>query len=315
MAEELDDLAAALLTEAGWLRRVARSLVRNHDADDVAQEVWVRALGQRPDATTTLRGWLAEAMRRLAHTRARSDARRRDREQLLTGGDEDGNVAADRLLEKAELLRLIGQLVVELDEPYRSTMLLRYYEGLSAADIARRHEVPAGTVRWRVKQALETLRSRLDKRVDRGRAVRALAPIAGGGTMVPALKLAFVVAVVAGGVSAGVLHHHRSVATASATAAAAATAPSPKQTANDTLQRAQDAYVHGEYEQAIDLAHEALPDDPQKAWRVIGASSCFQHDADGAESAWSALDDHGKRFIEYVCKRNDVTLPNGAPVL
>jgi len=42
-------------------------------------------------------------------------------------------------------------------------MLLRYYEGLSAAEVARRLGVPAGTVRWRVKRALAQLRDELDR--------------------------------------------------------------------------------------------------------------------------------------------------------
>ena len=51
MAEDADDLAAALLSEAGWVRRVAARLVRDGSAaDDVAQDAWVQALKQRPDA-------------------------------------------------------------------------------------------------------------------------------------------------------------------------------------------------------------------------------------------------------------------------
>ena len=50
--------------------------------------------------------------------------------------------------------------VLELDEPFRSTLLLRYVEGRSAADIARRQGVPAGTVRWRLKAALDDVRAR-----------------------------------------------------------------------------------------------------------------------------------------------------------
>ena len=46
----------------------------------------------------------------------------------------------------------------------------------------------------------------------------------------------------------------------------------------------------------------------------MGASSCFKGDAVGALDAWNALDSKGQKFIEYVCKRNDVTLPTGAPV-
>jgi RNA polymerase sigma-70 factor (ECF subfamily) len=318
MAEDADDLAAALLTEAGWVRRVAARLVRGDGADDVAQDAWVQALKQRPDASTSLRGWLAEVMRRLAHTRVRGEARRRARE---LADDTSEAPAADRLLEKAELLRRIAQLVGELDEPYRSTVLLRYFEGASAAEIARRQNVPAGTVRWRLKEALDQLRARLSREVDRDRALRALAPIGGtGGLMIPALKLATVavVAVAGGGAIVGVAHHRAVVAQATAPPAVAAAppAPAPRDTsADDVLQRAKDAYVHGEYDEAIDLAKQGLDANPLAAQRIMGASSCFKQDSGGAIAAWRALDAPGKKFIEYVCKRNDVTLPDGAPVL
>ena len=47
----------------------------------------------------------------------------------------------------------------ELDEPYRTTLLLRYGEMLSSVEIARRQQVPAGTVRWRLKSAVDRLRA------------------------------------------------------------------------------------------------------------------------------------------------------------
>jgi RNA polymerase sigma-70 factor (ECF subfamily) len=321
MAENADDLVTALLSEAGWVRRVAARLVRDGSAaDDVAQDAWVQALKQRPDATTTLRGWLTEVMRRLAHTRARAEARRRTRELEEAHAPQD-TATADRLLEKAQLLHRIGQMVAELDQPYRSTLLLRYFEGLSAAEIARREGVPPGTVRWRLKEALDQLRARLSQEVDRDRALRALAPIAGtGGLMVPALKLAAVAVVVAGGVTVGVTQH-RPAAVGVTPAVAASPSPSsssspPSDTgADDVLHRAQDAYVHGEYDEAIELGHQAMAQNPTKAWRIVGASSCFKQDADGASAAWNALDNPGKKFIEYVCKRNQVTLPDGKPVL
>ena len=336
MAEESDDLAAALLIEAGWVRRVAARMVRGDDADDVAQDAWVQALKQRPDASTSLRGWLAEVMRRLAHTRVRAEARRRARE---LADDAAETPAADRLLEKAELLRRIAQLVGELDEPYRSTVLLRYFEGASAAEIARRQNVPAGTVRWRLKEALDQLRARLSRELDRDRALRALAPLGGGGgLMVPALKLAPVLKLAVAGVVAAVsiggavvvVRHSRGTRSP-ATPPVVVSAPASNQdplagvgltrddidnlVGDDVLQRAQNAYVHGEYDEAIDLAKQGRHQDSGKAERIIGASSCFKQDVEGALGAWRALDPRGRKFIEYVCKRNDVTLPDGAPRL
>ena len=78
--------------------------------------------------------------------------------------------------------------------------------------------------------------------------------------------------------------------------------------AMETLQRAQDAYTTGRYADAIALAQRAKSDDPQRALRVIGASSCFLKDAHAAAEAWRASSGPGRKFIEYVCANNQVSL-------
>ena len=138
--------------------------------------------------------------------------------------------------------------------------------------------------------------------------------------MIPALKAAVAAVAVAGGVTAGVVHHRHAVAVAQngppAVAAAPAAQPRDDVAGEDPLQAAKDAYVHGEYDQAIELARPyASGAEAEKAWRILGASSCFKQDAAGAAEAWNELDANGRKFVEYVCKRNDVTLPDGAPVM
>ena len=53
--------------------------------------------------------------------------------------------------------------MLDLSEPYRSTLLLRFFEQLSAEEIARRTGVPPSTVRNRTKRALDSLRERFDR--------------------------------------------------------------------------------------------------------------------------------------------------------
>ncbi len=79
--------------------------------------------------------------------------------------------------------------------------------------------------------------------------------------------------------------------------------------AEKALQEAQDAYVHGQYAMAIDLAKKAMKSQPAKAWRLIGASYCFLKDRAGAVSAFGKLDAQGKQFLKYVCSRNTITVP------
>jgi pSer/pThr/pTyr-binding forkhead associated (FHA) protein len=75
------------------------------------------------------------------------------------------------------------------------------------------------------------------------------------------------------------------------------------------LQEAQDAYVHGQYANAIELAKKAMKAQPGKAWRLIGASYCFLKDRGGAVTAFGRLDAQGKQFLKYVCSRNAITVP------
>ncbi len=97
--------------------------------------------------------------------RRRADRRRTARDAAV---ETDGTVAAaDELLAQAHLYRVLVDLVLALDEPYRSTVLARFVEGRSAVDIARTAGVPAGTVRWRLNEALRRLRDGLDARAKR----------------------------------------------------------------------------------------------------------------------------------------------------
>jgi hypothetical protein len=74
----------------------------------------------------------------------------------------------------------LARLAGELDEPFRSTILLRFAERLTPTQIARRLAIPASTVRWRLKEALARLRAELDAlhRGDRRAWLAALAPLA-----------------------------------------------------------------------------------------------------------------------------------------
>ena len=75
---------------------------------------------------------------------------------------------------------------------------------------------------------------------------------------------------------------------------------------------AQDDYVHGKYESAITKARKANASaggSNGKAWRIIGASSCFLKDKNGAVAAWNKLSTMDRQFLKYVCQRNTITIP------
>jgi len=167
-----------LLREARWLGALARRLVADPNlADDLVQDTWSAALRAPPERSRALRPWLASVARNALRQRLRSESRRARRE-AERGGE---SPAADpvELAGKLEAQRMLVEAVGALREPYRSTVLLAYFEQKSSAEIARLQSVAAGTVRWRLAQALDELRRHLDRRSDgeRPRWLALLAPL------------------------------------------------------------------------------------------------------------------------------------------
>jgi hypothetical protein len=78
--------------------------------------------------------------------------------------------------------------------------------------------------------------------------------------------------------------------------------------ADKLLEQAQDAYVHGYYKKAIELAGRVRDYQPRKAFRIMGAASCFLKDERGAKRAYQALEPQGQQFLKYVCMRNEIEL-------
>src|SRR6185295_6117330 len=110
-----------------------------------------------------------------------------------------GPAAPDDLLERAELAQRLARLVLELDEPYRTTVLQRFFEGWSCERIARASGAKPSTVRTRLERALAQLRSKLER--ERGHdwiaALVPLAKISGGIAVGTGAKLGIGVCVAA----------------------------------------------------------------------------------------------------------------------
>jgi RNA polymerase sigma factor (sigma-70 family) len=150
-----------LLANAAWLGRLARRLADEGDAEDIAQATWLACLRSPPDPTRPSRPWLAEVLRNFARMQRRSSARRRDAPADVQALAAEGPSPEERLA-TAELHQRLAGLVSALDEPYRTVVLLRFYEGLTTSALALRLGVPPGTARWRLSEAVRRLRAALD---------------------------------------------------------------------------------------------------------------------------------------------------------
>lgn len=151
-----------LLADAAWLKRLALTLAGDaDDADDLVQDSWIAAWQRQPDASRSLRPWLAKVARDIAGMRRRSARRRVARESAAREGQDPA--PPDVLLAQVRLHRQLADLVLALDEPYRSTIIAKFVEGRTAATIARLAGIPESTVRARVREGLARLRAQLDR--------------------------------------------------------------------------------------------------------------------------------------------------------
>ncbi|MFT7463779.1 MAG: RNA polymerase sigma factor (sigma-70 family) [Pseudohongiellaceae bacterium] len=170
MTQESSPLSVeSLLAESTWVRSLARSLLFDQSqVDDVVQQTWVVALQRQPRRTVGARPWLAGILRNVVRRQVR-DRKRQQRHETLyerrqenRGSDVHGPAAAADLVEQAELFRALVNGVLDLDEPFRTTVILRYFKGLDPREIAVELGVPGATVRTRLHRALEVLRGRMD---------------------------------------------------------------------------------------------------------------------------------------------------------
>lgn len=145
--------------DLSWLSRLASSLLReNHAADDLVQDTLVASLGREIPSGPGRRPWLASVAKRLAARRLRADERRARREARWAAGRPAALPDSSELVAQVEVAERLSAAARELPEPFRRTILLRFYEGLSSEEIARREGRPADTVRARVRRGLALLR-------------------------------------------------------------------------------------------------------------------------------------------------------------
>tara|TARA_R110001592_G_scaffold168786_1_gene405121 strand:+ start:146 stop:2092 length:1947 start_codon:yes stop_codon:yes gene_type:complete len=144
----------------GMVYGTCRRILRNATAAEDATQVCFLKLAEMPAAVkTSLPGWLHTVATRCSLEMLRSEARRRNRE---TGYAQE---SAD-LVEPAwdEISPIIDELIHALPEKLKYPVLRHFHEGQTHLAIARELGISRAAVSQRIKRAVETLRSGLQRR-------------------------------------------------------------------------------------------------------------------------------------------------------
>ncbi len=153
----------SLLAEVDWARRLARALVGSAHGDDVAQEALRIALERRPSVEpgAGLRAWLGGVISNLAgKQRERGRSADFHQRRVARGVRVDGDRAD---IERVELQRRLADAVLALAEPYRSAIVLRYFDDLDPRAIAERQGISYEAARQRISRGVAQLRARLER--------------------------------------------------------------------------------------------------------------------------------------------------------
>jgi RNA polymerase sigma-70 factor, ECF subfamily len=138
-------------------------------AQDVTQDVFLR-LWRRPRRFDARRGELGSYLRLMARSRAldlyregQAAGRASERVRLVAARDE-GRVddrpgpAAERAADRSGLRAALA----ELPDAQREALVLAYWGGLTADQIARRAGLPLGTVKSRIRLGMAKVRAELE---------------------------------------------------------------------------------------------------------------------------------------------------------
>jgi RNA polymerase sigma-70 factor (ECF subfamily) len=168
-AEQEDIVTLLVRQHATFVYRIAYSILRDvHDAEDVAQETFMRVMKniERLPLIRDQRGWLARIAWRLAITKWNRTKKRRHVEIDIS--EDSARLAASTLsteldTQNKELVETISRLTFSLPADLRNPLILSAIEEMGSREVAEILNISEVTVRTRVHRARRLLRKKLQK--------------------------------------------------------------------------------------------------------------------------------------------------------
>jgi len=151
---------ADLFQQARWVQGLAFAILRDRQlAEDVSQEVLLKALNGEPRQGRVLKAWLAAVTKNLAFNARRDRLRRSAREERAARPET--TPPAKTSLEVLEAHRALTAAIAALAPDQREVVVMRFFENLDFAAIAERSGINEPAARMRLHRALVSLRGEL----------------------------------------------------------------------------------------------------------------------------------------------------------
>ena len=180
MADSIDKWQAgdmnafeAIFKQHKWLvfKNAALMTGSREEAEDILQDVFM-TVWKSPQAFNPDKGKFVTWLHRITVNRCISNHRRKEPALLPLDeatpdlpGVNSQDLPEEALISKLEYERLIKTLN-RLDSKHRPVLVLRYFNDLSYRDIADALDIPVGTVKSRLYNALCTLRGQMSLAMD-----------------------------------------------------------------------------------------------------------------------------------------------------
>jgi RNA polymerase sigma-70 factor (ECF subfamily) len=166
-----DDSEAFARLVTRWERPIQRLCARmtgdTHAAEDLAQTVFVRVFARRRDWEPAARfsTFLWRIALNLCHDELRRSRRRGECSLEALDEDSGGSLqlisndepAPDEQADTRERGEMVRHALLKLAPHYREVVVLRHYEGMKFHEIGRVLEIPEGTAKSRMSEALTQL--------------------------------------------------------------------------------------------------------------------------------------------------------------
>ena len=146
---------------AGFVYNVAYRMMGNqHDAEEVAQEAWIRMYGlENPEELDNARAFLFQTASNLSIDRIR----RRNLEAKHNNPSDETAHSVEEQIASQQVLDLLNVALMELPVKVRQAFVLHRLKGLSYAQIASQLDVSTSMVEKYIIQTLKHFRNKLEQ--------------------------------------------------------------------------------------------------------------------------------------------------------